>query len=955
MTQNITETYLCDPTRQLSSIRNLSTNNPIITSKKSQYQKYGLMCYNESYNLGDEIQSIAAKQFIPHIDYLIDRNTGNITNLSTNSSEKLEEEIIKVIYNGWFDGQYCKFPPIPTSSDQMKNIQIDPLYISFHVNEQDHTNDKTFSFLNKKKIKYVPIPSNVQYLQKFGPIGCRDIHTTNLLYSKGIPAYFSGCLTLTLKNPFYTRNNEILVVDAHIACLQLFREIIPEEIRNKASYICQAVEKVLPHQEKMKLAQKLLDRIARAKLVITSRLHTTMPCLAFDTPVIFLNNNMQDVRFNGLINFVKSYTHGQKLDINLNEYAQKPVQKSVELIKLIDSLKKKVKNWIGPDCPYDNEDDLKRYLNLDKETYKETDLENFDNNNHDLEGYSIFSVCMNRNSQLERSLPSWISTKPNEIVIVDWGSQPPIKEIIDRFVDELKRKGSSIKIKLIVVTNVDKWVLTKSFNLAARFTRYKYILKVDCDSLLKENFFLYHNLHVDSVFFAGDWTKARNDNEKHTNGIVFMKWSDFKKVGLYNEYIVTYGYDDCDLYKRLEKNSRRFLINLDTVQHIEHSNIERLLNQSLNYRLDIEIEKNRLISEMNLWKPDSYLSTFNVLKSYSGFSTSGSEFYAKILKSVELSNDQKDLTLTQAIKNREYTRQFQNHRKKFYINVKNGLGNRLRALASAYNIAQATNRQLILIWTSDFHCDAKFTQLFKLNYLFNDVIIIEDEDNIEIIDAIEYKISENEYIIGDKVVYNYVGFNGKYIDDTTHNNIYVVSACVLNSQHTDWYKESDFLKRLEIIDDIASQIYSFEMNNNMPEMIGIHIRMGQPADIAKYEDISAYSETAKASMIKWRNNSHYSKFLDEMDKIITENPKQIFFLCCDNQDAYKAILNLNKYNISYVNKIIYDRSLEQVKTAIVDIMLLSKTKYLLGSNWSSFTEIVGRLSGRKTKLVGVDF
>ena len=564
-----------------------------------------------------------------------------------------------------------------------------------------------------------------------------------------------------------------------------------------------------------------------------------------------------------------------------------------------------------------------------------------------MEGYSIFSVCMNRNNQLEQSLPTWLNAKPNEIVIVDWGSQPPIKPIIDKY------KNNITQIRLIIVTNVDKWILTKSFNLAARFTKYKYVLKLDCDSLLKEDFFSYHNLQKGSVFFAGDWTKARNNNEMHTNGVVYMKWSDFHAVGYYNEYITTYGYDDCDLYKRLEKRAKRLLVNLDTIQHIEHSNQERLINQTLsyNYRLDIEIEKNRLISEMGLWTSPYELSAYTIGK------INDCEYYAKITKSVTLSDNLRESALIQAVKNREWTINSNKSQKKLYINVKNGLGNRLRALASAYNIAKATDRQLILIWIPDYHCNAKFTQLYKINYLFKGITIIENEDNIDIIDAIEYKVGENEYIIGDKIIYNYIRFNGKYIDDTTQHNIYVISACILNNKHTDWNKQCDFLKRLEPIDEIASQIYTFETKHPMTEIIGMHIRMGQCVETAKYEDISAYSASARASVTKWRNSSHYTTFLIEMDSILKDNPRQIFFLCSDNAEAYETILNLKKYdnNIIYMQKNVYDRSLEQIKGAVIDITLLSKTKYILGSNWSSFTEIVSRLSGKKTKLAGIDF
>ena len=207
------------------------------------------------------------------------------------------------------------------------------------------------------------------------------------------------------------------------------------------------------------------------------------------------------------------------------------------------------------------------------------------------------------------------------------------------------------------------------------------------------------------------------------------------------------------------------------------------------------------------------------------------------------------IALAKAIKNREWAMKSKSPRKKLYINVKNGLGNRLRAMASGYCIAQATGRQLILIWTPDYHCEARFTDLYKVNYLFKDVTIIENEDNIDISDSIEYRINESEYIIGDKVVYNYMFFKDKYIDDTTPNNIYVISACVLKNRYTNWAKECDFLKRLEVVDDLALKIYDFETKNSMPNAIGIHIRMGQPTETAKYEDTSHYTDVLKIRSI----------------------------------------------------------------------------------------------------------
>jgi hypothetical protein len=43
-------------------------------------------------------------------------------------------------------------------------------------------------------------------------------------------------------------------------------------------------------EEKIAKAKALLDRYARASLVITSRIHCALPCLGLGTPVLFIEN-----------------------------------------------------------------------------------------------------------------------------------------------------------------------------------------------------------------------------------------------------------------------------------------------------------------------------------------------------------------------------------------------------------------------------------------------------------------------------------------------------------------------------------------------------------------------------------------------------------------------------------------------------------------------------------------
>jgi hypothetical protein len=879
-------------------------------------EKYGELCYESSYNLGDEVQSMAARRFLPQVDYLVDRDLANITPLG--KKDENAEGKIKVIYNGWFDGHYTKFPPPAT---------VHPLFVSFHINEVDHGEDSMYDILKEQKQVLRPIASNVEYLRKHEPIGCRDYHTVEKLTKKGIKAYFSGCLTLTLKKRFGPeRSGEILVIDAHINAPKVFNDIIPRSIKKKAVFLTQAVVEKKSHQEKVKLAAELQERIEKASLVITSRIHTAFPCLSeYNTPVIFLTEDVDDVRFAGMMKFLKVYTTGDKLDVDLETY-QNPFSEELENLKA--TLTNTVSNWIA-----------------------ETD-----NNPTIKKGTSIFTACMNRNANLEKALPTWLAANPDEIVIVDWSSKSPVKDIVDKF-------NSSGKIKLITVDNADSWILTRSFNLAARYTSFDKILKVDCDTILSENFFSLHDLSSEGVFYAGDWRKARNDNEKYTNGIVYMLREAFFIAGGYGEDLTTYGWDDCGLYDRLSRKQKKLCLNLDSVGHIEHSNEERTINQKLTNQVDVEIERNRLLTERNLYT--GVMSHFEMKKETDNY------YSAHFICSMEVDPIIRQQCLTKAIANREYARrQIQEvktqpveqpvaihvpNKRRIYINAKNGLGNRLRAFASAYVLAQAIGAELILIWIPDEHCGAKFSDLFKtIGVMVGVTVLDEDVELVESI-VIKYDIMENEYIIKEKIIYNYMGNKDIIINLKSTQDIYIVSACVIKSQYSNWNGECDFLRKLEPVPAVTRKINSFKKGHSLTNVIGVHIRMGQDPTQFKYEDISGYTEEGKKSAQNARSASHWSRFLAEMKRITKIKPNQKFLVCCDNPEALESLEREMPNNVIHVEKKVYDRSVDQIISALVDLKLLADTKYGLVSPWSSFSEMFFRLSGKTFKTAGKNF
>lgn len=277
--------------------------------------KYGLLTYEENkkfFNVGDNVQSLAAKQFLPRVDEFVNR-------------EKLASykgDPIQLIMNGWFTHNIHNWVP---------NDKIDPIFVSFHMN-----NTAAPAMLSEK---------GISYLKKHQPIGCRDQYTADILKKKGIDAFFTGCLTLTLdsyKVDDSERGDQIYIVDPLYSyprpekifyntkitvknilngtAFQLgkkdkhLRNFISQEVLEDAEFINQEPpSNTYTDKQKFAMAEELLHKYAKAKLVITSRIHCALPCLALGTPVIFINgfdSFVDSCRFDGILELFN------RIDIN---------------------------------------------------------------------------------------------------------------------------------------------------------------------------------------------------------------------------------------------------------------------------------------------------------------------------------------------------------------------------------------------------------------------------------------------------------------------------------------------------------------------------------------------------------------------------------------------------------------------------------------------------------------
>lgn len=331
-------------------------------------------------NIGDYIQSVAQEQFWHKIDCYVEREK-----LASFSSK----ETVNLIMQGWFMWIPEQFPP---------SSCINPFFISFHL-----TPLVADTLLSKESI---------EYFKKFEPIGCRDYYTKNILEDKGIKCYFSGCLTLTLDLNYKTskKNDETYIVDPYIEiggskdlskrqrCINLFSAIFKQsykinkilKIKEKlfgcrcfrdktfkgklkelflsfsfydtyskvfddnilleSQYLTHIISVAgMSEKDKLELARDYIRRYAKAKMVITSRIHAALPCLAIGTPTIFissdylttsLDKNAPGGRFGGLVELMNCFVlKGNRLFGN-NTYTNNLLQKTITKYTIIKNPEK---------------------------------------------------------------------------------------------------------------------------------------------------------------------------------------------------------------------------------------------------------------------------------------------------------------------------------------------------------------------------------------------------------------------------------------------------------------------------------------------------------------------------------------------------------------------------------------------------------------------------------------
>lgn len=282
-----------------------------------------------------------------------------------------------------------------------------------------------------------------------------------------------------------------------------------------------------------------------------------------------------------------------------------------------------------------------------------------------------------------------------------------------------------------------------------------------------------------------------------------------------------------------------------------------------------------------------------------------------------------------------------------------GLGNRLRALASASALSSKTGRKLVVVWIPDVHVNARLSDLYQVSS-----VVVFDSPIISLLRACHPKVLEYDYLGR--------GRKDEKLRDHMSNPIYVRSAYILQSQTR--VTEEDIavhLRKMKPVPPIVDKISRMEryvagLRGNTFRTVGVHIRMlsNLKVDVPGIENLTSHHSAGMKAMgpvEKHRSRCDYRAFIPHLEREVQKDPDVIFLIASDTPRAVSALREQIGDRVVSIKDALdeascdgsHRRGVTCSQIALAEFTVLSKASSLILSDWSSASELIRRLSTTK--------
>ena len=260
-----------------------------------------------------------------------------------------------------------------------------------------------------------------------------------------------------------------------------------------------------------------------------------------------------------------------------------------------------------------------------------------------------------------------------------------------------------------------------------------------------------------------------------------------------------------------------------------------------------------------------------------------------------------------------------------------GLCNRMKEMASAIALARAAGQPLVVYWLKNRYLNCSFDKLFEP---IADVPVVDIETSrfrsLVDWDSLRYRLrtvrEPADLFLGNAQIEEYRESGADLV------------PIVAKAKHTviiTYYRfmaGADSLEDFRPREDILAEADAAVAELGTAGLVGVHIRGTDNTESLEKSPVTA--------------------FVERMQEEAARDPGARFFLATDDPSTEEAIgLVFPDRVVTRPKVFARDRS-EGVRDALVDLLLLSRCRLILGSHWSSFTEVAAEIGGIDLEIVG---
>ncbi len=255
-----------------------------------------------------------------------------------------------------------------------------------------------------------------------------------------------------------------------------------------------------------------------------------------------------------------------------------------------------------------------------------------------------------------------------------------------------------------------------------------------------------------------------------------------------------------------------------------------------------------------------------------------------------------------------------------------GLSNRLRTMVSGINIAKRLNVPCRILWERNNDCNCNFSDLYDDPCLC-DVSI---EENPSILQSVGGVRRQSLPALAQKMGYDSCIYNFKWCRGKADIFKIINPKCkkLLLASYNEMYT-LDGIKWGEYLlprEKLRNRIHE-TINRFTSHTVGIHIRGTDNGLSKKYSPLEA--------------------FVGCMTKVLANDSDAMFYLATDEEEYKQTLTEIFGTRVITNSIELTRHSLSGMEGALVDLYCLSRTRYIIGSFYSSFSEVAAEIGGIK--------